>query len=78
MRVLVLVVVVLVVLVVTGGKQSQLPVRLTWTRPLDLDWSLTLKKIVFRKNEKNVGSRKFLLVTKNLWTQNSFIQKYLI
>ena len=35
----VLVVLVLVVLV-TGGKQSQLLVRLTWTG-MDLDWSLT-------------------------------------
>ena len=39
MRVVVLVLVVLVVLV-TGGKQSQLLVRLTWTG-MDLDWSLT-------------------------------------
>ena len=31
----------LVVVLVTGGKQSQLLVRLTWTRLLDLDWSLT-------------------------------------
>ena len=39
----VLVVVLLVVLVVvTGGKQSQLLVRLTWTG-MDLDWSLTIK-----------------------------------
>ena len=30
--------------VVTGGKQSQLLVHLTWTRLLDLDWSLTITK----------------------------------
>ena len=41
MRVLVLVVLVVLV-VVTGGKQSQLLVRLTWTRLLDWDWSLTI------------------------------------
>ncbi len=29
---------------VTGGKQSQLLVHLTWTRLLDLDWSLTITK----------------------------------
>ena len=28
-----------------------------------------------KKIEKNFGPRKILLVTKNLWTQNSFIQK---
>ena len=39
MRVLV-VLVLLVLLVVTGGKQSQLLVRLTWTG-MDLVWSLT-------------------------------------
>ena len=38
----VLVLVLVLVLVVTGGKQSQLLVRLTWTRILDLDWSLTI------------------------------------
>ena len=38
--VLVLVVLVVVVLV-TGGKQSQLLVRFTWTG-MDLDWSLTI------------------------------------
>ena len=32
----------LVVVVVTGGKQNQLLVRLTWTRLLDLNWSLTM------------------------------------
>ena len=36
--------VLLVVLVVTGGKQSQLLVRLTWTG-MDLDWSLTTMTI---------------------------------
>ena len=42
MRVLVLVVLVLVVVVlVTGGKQSQLLVRFTWTG-MDLDRSLTI------------------------------------
>ena len=33
-------VVLLLLVVVTGGKQSQLLVRLTWTG-MDLDWSLT-------------------------------------
>ena len=37
----VVIVVVVLVVLVTGGKQSQLLVRLTWTRLLDLDWSLT-------------------------------------
>ena len=37
----VLVLVLVLVVLVTGGKQSQLLVRLTWTRLLDLDWSLT-------------------------------------
>ena len=32
---------VVLLVVVTGGKQSQLLVRLNWTRLLDLDWSLT-------------------------------------
>ena len=36
---------VLLVLDVTGGKQSQLLVRLTWTG-LDLDWSLTTMRAV--------------------------------
>ena len=31
---------ILLLVVVTGGKQSQLLVRLTWTG-MDLDWSLT-------------------------------------
>ena len=35
-------VVLLLLVVVTGGKQSQLLVRLTWTG-MDLDWSLTKK-----------------------------------
>ena len=44
----VLVVVLVVVLVlVTGGKQSQLLVRLTWTG-MDLDWSLTTTMIASR------------------------------
>ena len=34
--------VLVVVVLVTGGKQSQLLVRLTWTG-MDLDWSLTKK-----------------------------------
>ena len=40
MRVVLVVFVLVLVLVVTGGKQSQLLVRLTWTI-MDLDWSLT-------------------------------------
>ena len=40
----VVLVVVLIVVVVTGGKQSQLLVRLTWTG-MDLDWSLTKKNV---------------------------------
>ena len=32
---------VVLLVVVTGGKQSQLLVRLTWTG-MDLDWSLTI------------------------------------
>ena len=40
----VLVVLVLVVVLVTGGKQSQLLVRFTWTG-MDLDWSLTIMGI---------------------------------
>ena len=39
------VVLVVVLVLVTGGKQSQLLVRLTWTG-MDLDWSLTIKHIV--------------------------------
>ena len=38
----VVLVLVVLVLVVTGGKQSQLLVHLTWTG-MDLDWSLTKK-----------------------------------
>ena len=36
------IVLVLVVVLVTEGKQSQILVRLTWTRLLDFDWSLTI------------------------------------
>ena len=36
---------VLLVLDVTGGRQSQLLVRLTWTG-MDLDWSLTTMRVV--------------------------------
>ena len=43
MRVVLVLVLVVLVLVVTGGKQSQLLVRLTWTG-MDLDWSLTKAK----------------------------------
>ena len=35
------VVLVVVLVLVTGGKQSQLLVRFTWTG-MDLDWSLTI------------------------------------
>ena len=42
--VVVVVVVVLLVLVVTGGKQSQLIFRFTWSG-MDLDWSLTKKYV---------------------------------
>ena len=34
----------IIILVVTGGKQSQLLVLLTWTG-LDLDWSLTIGSV---------------------------------
>ena len=44
---------------------------------LKLDWSLTKKKLRLNKKfvDKNVSPRKILLVTKYLWTQNSFIRK---
>ena len=38
----------LLVVLVTGGKQSQLLVRLTWTG-MDLDWSLTKKGFLHDK-----------------------------
>ena len=55
MRVVLILVLVAVLplLAVTGGKQSQLLVRLTWTG-MDLDWSLT--KIIFKIFNHEVGT----------------------
>ena len=49
----------------------------TKSTPLSSWTGVWQKKLCLNKKfvEKNVGTRKILLVIKNLWTQNSFIQK---